>query len=431
MTSPTAICNVADLVSRKHEQKHTKPYRCKAPNCPRPEGFSTPNDVERHMRSCHPEISSKGKCYNCTVANCRSKDKKWPRADNFRQHLKRVHGIQPGDDDLEKFVYKPQASPGPDLAGLGTSVGGGLISLNIDPDGLGSNPWPFSMQPIQEQASRDPCELSDYMDFQREAAIAQQHLAMSRAGHHVPSNLMELLPLELDADSPLTQMEQAHSQSQELQDYTASSIGDQETNFEESNYFTTISDHESVDDDEHSVIQHISEPDTTPDQDVCKEPRALEPSTQSLAEPSADSLYHAAPHSITTVDDEGSSTTSTSPASSSSCADQFMPTAPDATVSPELQGSDAAASSELQTNGTRLDFSDVIKDEDRAYDLIKALKERGLLAGLLEKVDYQKPKDVDATSKTEPSIRSDVSRNIHACPRAECKKAFPRLCELR
>lgn len=91
---------------RKHKQKHEKPHRCDVPGCTRIEGFSTPNDVDRHKRSCHPEQRANGKYFRCIINGCRKKDKKWPRADNFRQHLKRVHKMQYRDDDLEDYVYK-------------------------------------------------------------------------------------------------------------------------------------------------------------------------------------------------------------------------------------------------------------------------------------------------------------------------------------
>lgn len=92
--------------SRKHKQKHEKPHHCDVPGCTRVEGFSTPNDVDRHKRSCHPETRANGKCYRCIIPTCRKKEKKWPRADNFRQHLKRVHNVIPRDDDLEEYEYK-------------------------------------------------------------------------------------------------------------------------------------------------------------------------------------------------------------------------------------------------------------------------------------------------------------------------------------
>lgn len=91
---------------RKHRQKHEKPHLCDVPHCTRVGGFSTTNDVERHKRSCHPGYNISGKYYRCTVQGCRHKNKNWPRADNFRSHLKRLHGLLPGEDALEEYVFK-------------------------------------------------------------------------------------------------------------------------------------------------------------------------------------------------------------------------------------------------------------------------------------------------------------------------------------
>lgn len=104
LTSITCPLLRADL--SKHKQKHEKPYHCDVPNCTRKEGFGTPNDVDRHKRSCHPDQITNGKYYRCTVQGCRNKEKKWPRADNFRSHLKRLHGLVPGEEALEAYVYK-------------------------------------------------------------------------------------------------------------------------------------------------------------------------------------------------------------------------------------------------------------------------------------------------------------------------------------
>lgn len=376
------------------------------------------------MRSCHPEMNSKGKSYKCTIANCRSKDKKWPRADNFRQHLKRVHRIQqPGDDDLEQYVYTVQSSPVPDLAGLGTSVGAGLVSLNINPDGLSSNPWgAYSSQSIQEQMPEDPCELNDYMDFQRRTLFAQEHIAMmSHARPHLPDNLMHIPSLELDAESPSTQLEPAHSQSQRLQDFTASSIGHHETDFEQSNFFNeaSLSDHESAQ-DEQSVIHHNSREDITRAEDACEGPRAIENlSTESIAQSSADTAYHVPTHGAVPVEDKDSSIVSTSSASSTSGGDEFP--------RPSIE---TAASLAMQVTEPRLDVLEVIKDQDKAYDLILALKEKGLLAGLLEKVDYEKSADPEVQSTADALTRRDGGKNSHVCPRQDCKKPFQRQCEL-
>jgi hypothetical protein len=79
---------------------------CDVEGCPRVEGFSTSNDLDRHKRSVHPEKPTNGNRYRCTLAACRNKEKIWPRADNFRAHIKRVHQQGIAEEDLEKFVYR-------------------------------------------------------------------------------------------------------------------------------------------------------------------------------------------------------------------------------------------------------------------------------------------------------------------------------------
>ncbi|KAI9649449.1 hypothetical protein NHQ30_002025 [Ciborinia camelliae] len=80
---------------KKHDLRHKKPFVCNYPGCPRTEGFSTTNDLDRHTKSKHPlAMTSKAesmKKYRCVVPGCKSRDKAWPRLDNFRSHLKRVH----------------------------------------------------------------------------------------------------------------------------------------------------------------------------------------------------------------------------------------------------------------------------------------------------------------------------------------------------
>lgn len=426
---PFVNYNQTDTIPRKHDQKHTKPYHCTVQGCSRQEGFSTPNDVDRHTRSCHPEEKTKGKSYKCTVANCRSKDKKWPRADNFRQHLKRVHFLKPEDDDLEKYVYRIPVSPGPDLAGLGTSVGSSLMSLNFGAHGLGPNSWALGTLSTQEQISRDPCELSNYMDRAaefRQATIAQDHLAMvSRDERQVPENLVQAASLDLDEDSSLTP-NRTHPPG--LQGFAASSIDEQEAEFDEPNYFNdaSMSDHEP-EDDEQSVICHVPESDEMLAEFVDEEPKPLkQPMVDSVAVPSTDSAFQADPHDITAVDDddalndEASSPMSTSPASTPAGRDEFMHSSTDATACAQKQAAD-----------TLLDVSDVVGNRDKAYDFIKALKEQGLLTELLEKVHYEIPKDAETTSKADTSIRRDVSKNTYVCSMPDCAKTFPRNCELK
>ncbi|KAL2167616.1 hypothetical protein VTG60DRAFT_1052 [Thermothelomyces hinnuleus] len=115
MTCP--VCNEpvkrrSDL--KKHEARHTRPCKCPFPNCPKAdEGFATKNDLDRHTKSVHKLLMGVVTVYRCDVDQCKDKPKDWPRLDNFKQHLKRKHGIE--NADLSRFTFQVSGS---DAAGL-------------------------------------------------------------------------------------------------------------------------------------------------------------------------------------------------------------------------------------------------------------------------------------------------------------------------
>lgn len=78
--------------------KHEKPFKCDISGCKRGgKGFTTVNDLNRHKKSVH-RINAFDGSYQCASSNCRSKDKIWPRLDNFKQHVQRMH---PDEDERE------------------------------------------------------------------------------------------------------------------------------------------------------------------------------------------------------------------------------------------------------------------------------------------------------------------------------------------
>ncbi|ESZ90573.1 hypothetical protein SBOR_9041 [Sclerotinia borealis F-4128] len=110
---------------KKHDLRHKKPFVCNYPGCIRTEGFSTTNDLDRHTKSKHPlATTSKAepmKKYRCVVPGCKSKDKAWPRLDNFRSHLKRVHSnyLQPEsifEDIIRQAEFYEQSSLTQDIS---------------------------------------------------------------------------------------------------------------------------------------------------------------------------------------------------------------------------------------------------------------------------------------------------------------------------
>lgn len=90
-------CSYCDHVARtksdlkKHERRHTKPFVCDEPGC----GwrFATPNDLERHRKSCHNKVPRRGpqEVWKCFGQGCGREGKIWKRWDNFKDHLKRKH----------------------------------------------------------------------------------------------------------------------------------------------------------------------------------------------------------------------------------------------------------------------------------------------------------------------------------------------------
>ncbi|KAI0182910.1 hypothetical protein EV127DRAFT_40829 [Xylaria flabelliformis] len=112
-------CNVCNKSVRtkselkKHDQRHKKPFKCDVSDCNRRiEGFSTTNDLDRHKRSVHPEAQTLGNRYMCQIGTCKSKAKVWPRADNFKAHLKRVHAKESiSEEELEACIVQQSTQP--------------------------------------------------------------------------------------------------------------------------------------------------------------------------------------------------------------------------------------------------------------------------------------------------------------------------------
>ena len=83
--------------------KHDKPHRCDIPGCTRPSGFTTTNDLIRHQKSKHKMHSiGKTKSYKCAGNTCRNPEKEWPRLDNFKQHIVRMHP----DENIDELVAR-------------------------------------------------------------------------------------------------------------------------------------------------------------------------------------------------------------------------------------------------------------------------------------------------------------------------------------
>ncbi|KAF2662967.1 hypothetical protein K491DRAFT_709618 [Lophiostoma macrostomum CBS 122681] len=96
---------------KKHMLRHNKPYKCHISNCRRGgKGFTTINDLNRHKKSVH-RIGALENSYQCASETCRSREKIWPRLDNFKQHIHRMHKDEDEQDLIQRSQYITQEPP--------------------------------------------------------------------------------------------------------------------------------------------------------------------------------------------------------------------------------------------------------------------------------------------------------------------------------
>ncbi|KAF1940248.1 hypothetical protein EJ02DRAFT_350471 [Clathrospora elynae] len=124
---------------KKHKLKHDKPFKCEEPGCKRAGlGFTTTNDLDRHKKCVH-RIDLTKKSYQCAAENCRNKEKIWPRLDNFKQHVERMHKDKDSIDLIKRSTFEPRQSAPPmdeiTVAPMDTSfaVAGMEKSLSANP----------------------------------------------------------------------------------------------------------------------------------------------------------------------------------------------------------------------------------------------------------------------------------------------------------
>ncbi|KAF1911561.1 hypothetical protein BDU57DRAFT_506857 [Ampelomyces quisqualis] len=190
---------------KKHKLKHEKPFTCDFPQCKRGEqGFTTVNDLDRHRKSVH-KIGLLNKSYQCASESCRNKSKIWPRLDNFKQHIERMHKDEDPPELIKRSTITPKESIAtPEdllVAPIDTMVAGMDTSFsshsNYEPvveshtrtdDGM--THWPTSLNPadfplnfhrvtISQSSPIDRVENSSSGDPQNEqrARIQQQRVS--------------------------------------------------------------------------------------------------------------------------------------------------------------------------------------------------------------------------------------------------------------
>lgn len=83
---------------REHMLRHAKNFFCGEPGCK--EAFAFIKELESHRRTMHKIGVTFEQTYQCAASECHNKDKIWPRLDNYKQHILRMHK----DQDLIELI---------------------------------------------------------------------------------------------------------------------------------------------------------------------------------------------------------------------------------------------------------------------------------------------------------------------------------------
>ncbi|KAF3001516.1 hypothetical protein E8E13_009221 [Curvularia kusanoi] len=158
---------------KKHMLKHVKNFMCTERGCKRAgQGFSTINDLDRHRKSVHKIGVTKSKSYKCAAADCGNKDKIWPRLDNFKQHVQRMHKSEDVLDLIKLSEYNPHAKAPETHEALSTDPAlfagiGGSDSNYLSPSAyLSYQPTlSFTTSSISSTADISPSTASHDMSF--------------------------------------------------------------------------------------------------------------------------------------------------------------------------------------------------------------------------------------------------------------------------
>lgn len=88
---------------KKHFARHEPQYFCTIPGCSRGrDGFTTKNDLDRHRKTMHKILSPNDRFWKCFYPDCAKTEKVWPRLDNFKAHIVRMHGSQYVQENVTK-----------------------------------------------------------------------------------------------------------------------------------------------------------------------------------------------------------------------------------------------------------------------------------------------------------------------------------------
>ncbi|KAJ5121225.1 uncharacterized protein N7515_009186 [Penicillium bovifimosum] len=190
---------------RKHEARHKKLFICDVPNCPRKEGFGTINDLARHKKCVHNKEPERGPkmTYMCFGSNCPRPNKRWPRLDNFKQHLNRMHHEEDGEMLLKKSMdwYEKvvRHQPG-QLSSEQSSRDESVIEAQEDATSVPSN---TELEPAYESTSQHTNDLFTFGSItSKPAQYGTPSVAESEPSHFAGLCSLGLSPNESSSAEP-------------------------------------------------------------------------------------------------------------------------------------------------------------------------------------------------------------------------------------
>ncbi|KAK4104047.1 hypothetical protein N658DRAFT_240116 [Parathielavia hyrcaniae] len=423
---------------KKHQARHRKPFRCDVSGCPKAtEGFSTNNDLERHKRCVHKQLTGSETVYRCDLDQCKDKPKDWPRQDNFKQHLRRKHQL-PEDIDLARFTFRPLAPsgypgfrPSEDVAaeeaavmnsdGASQPSWAGLPQTHIDPSDLIKRDARFS-------------RAGNMVSYPGHPASADGDLASmgDETSRYLGQDTPDAVSLHLDLEPTLSDLSMPRPSQEERASATQSYPGDSQPTCVAPEVLShgptgvgLLGSLDSQAPPPEVLVLEVEDSYELPRQEDAQ-------SEQEDAEPSvADGMD---------VDDEPMEDSASEDGADLED-DEAVDDAPNSqynlprdTRAQHLADDEAhlkASLSQVQLNVDAPRPVD-LDDETQASAVIHSLIQKGKLGDILKKFGYPAPKSVDVQeekSSANSSRASDNGRGRVKCE--ECPKTFVRRCELK
>lgn len=322
------------------------------------------------------------------------------------------------------------ARPGPELAGLG-SVGDDLRM-----DVSHSDNWPVydlgtTLQAIEEPAPRYSGSLgypSQQMGQYQAASVTHQQLhlmASNDTEDQMSQAAIQVSPISPnDSADGNGDIQHDQSQLQEPQDLEDDQDSDSDEQFIESDYLNDESTNEGqLCDGQAPAVTQVEI-----QMSGIEEPRH---SPKEIAQPAQDDSESTSSES----EDEDAQETATGLENSESLDAVSLAEVATESVHDRRVFDEAINTSPADYPAgieTPLEGPSIVKNRHQASELIKALEHQGALAGLLEELGYQKPRQSDTRTLTARSVVSVVSDSSQVvCDEPNCGKVFPRPCELK